>query len=255
MNRTFNLEGKTAVVTGAAQGIGWACAEVLAGAGADVVIADINEEKGQDAVKKIEDIGVKSIFVKVDVRDSASVDAMKDRILEQFGKIDILVNNAGIGKNTPAEEVSDDEWLNIINVNLNGVFFCCRSVGKHMLERGRGVIINIASMSGMIVNKPQPQAAYNASKAGAILLTKSLAAEWAKRGVRVNSVSPGYIATELTKLGMTTDEWREAWFEMTPMNRVGEPEDVAYAVLFLASDEANYATGTNLVIDGGYTVW
>lgn len=255
MKQIFNLTNKVAIVTGAGQGIGLACARVLAGAGATVVIADVNEAKGQIAAAEIADLGVPTLFALVDVRDSTSVDAMRATVLEKFGQIDILVNNAGIGKNTPAEAVPDDEWLNIINVNLNGVFFCCRSIGQHMLERGTGAIVNIASMSGMIVNKPQPQAAYNASKAGCILLTKSLAAEWATRGVRVNSVSPGYIATELTKLGLTTDEWRENWLEMTPMHRVGEPEDVGYAVLYLASDEANYATGTNLVIDGGYTAW
>ena len=132
---------------------------------------------------------------------------------------------------------------------------CCREVGKYMLDRGAGAIVNIASMSGMVVNRPQPQAAYNVSKAGVIMLTKSLATEWAPRGVRVNSVSPGYIATELTKLGMSKTEWSSVWLDMSPMGRIGEPVDVAHAVLYLASDASAFATGSNLVVDGGYSVW
>ncbi len=135
------------------------------------------------------------------------------------------------------------------------MFYCCREFGKVMLAQGRGSIINTASMSGIISNTPQPQSAYNASKAGVILLTKSLAGEWAQRGVRVNSISPGYVATEMTKRGMENEPWRKEWLHFTPMNRVGEPAEIASAVLFLASDASSYFTGSNLVVDGGYTCW
>ena len=251
----YDLTGRVALVTGAGRGIGLEIARTLAAAGADIVVAEFNAETGEEAVREIEKGGRKAFFVPLDVRDPKSVRAMTEAVYERVEAVDILVNNAGIALNTPAEETSDDGWLDVMNVNLNGVFWCCREVGKKMLARNQGVIVNIASMSGLIVNKPQPQAAYNASKAGVILLTKSLAAEWASRGVRVNSVSPGYIGTEMTKLGMTNEAWKKVWLELTPLGRVGEPADVAHAVLYLASDAAKFATGTNLVIDGGYTSW
>ena len=249
MTDRFNLTGQHALVTGAGRGIGLEIARTLKGAGASVTIGEYAEDAGRAAA---EELG--GNFVQVDVRDPESAEQMVEQA-EGYAPLDILVNNAGIAKNVEAEHTSDDDWLNIINVNLNGVFWCSRAAGKRMLGRGSGSVVNIASMSGMIVNKPQPQAAYNTSKAGVIMLTKSLAAEWAKRGVRVNSVSPGYIGTEMTKLGMSNEEWNRQWLEMTPMSRVGEPSDIAHAVLYLASDAARFATGTNLVVDGGYTVW
>ena len=249
----FKLEG-TAVVTGAGRGIGLEIARTLARAGASIVVAEFDEESGRAAAEEIRGLGVDSSFSQVDVRDPASVKAMVADV-SAAGPIDILVNNAGVAYNTPAEEVPDDEWLNVMNINLNGVFWCCRAVGRRMLERRKGVIVNVASMSGVIANTPQPQAHYNASKAGVIMLTKSLAGEWATRGVRVNAVSPGYIGTEMTKRGMSNTEWYETWLEMTPMKRVGEPSEIANAVWFLASDASSYATGTNLIVDGGYTSW
>ena len=251
----FNLENKIAVVTGAGRGIGLEIAKTLARAGATVSVAEFQEENGRAAAEKIKEVGRESQFFSVDVRDAKSVDDMVAEVLSAFGRIDILVNNAGVAFNTPAEEVTDDEWLNVMNVNLNGVFWCCRAVGRAMLERQGGTIVNVASMSGVISNTPQPQVHYNASKAGVIMLTKSLAGEWAKRGVRVNAVSPGYIGTEMTQQGMSNDDWYPTWLEMTPMGRVGKPSEIASAVLFLASDASSYATGTNLIIDGGYTSW
>jgi NAD(P)-dependent dehydrogenase (short-subunit alcohol dehydrogenase family) len=251
----MDLSGKIALITGAGRGIGLAIAHTLAEAGADIVIAEFNADSRQKTVSEIEVLGRKAFFIQTDVRNTESVNAMAAAAIDHFGQVDILVNNAGIVNNIPAEDVTDDEWTNIIDVNINGVFWCCRAIGKHMLERNSGSIVNIASMSGMIVNKPQPQTAYNVSKAGVIMLTKSLAAEWANRGVRVNSVSPGYIGTEMTKLGMSKSEWSEYWLDMTPRGRIGEPVDVANAVWYLASDAANFATGTNLVVDGGYTAW
>ncbi len=251
----FDLSGRVAVVTGAGRGIGRAIASALGAAGASVGVAEYLEENGRRAAEELVHEGVDCAYLPVDVRDPDSVRAMVGAALERFGRIDILVNNAGVATNTPSEDVSDDEWMQVMNVNLNGTFWCCREVGRHMLERGSGAIVNMASMSGVIANAPQPQSHYNASKAGVILLTKSLAGEWAKRGVRVNAVSPGYIGTEMTKRGMSHAEWYRMWLDMTPMGRVGEPDEVARAVWFLASDAASFATGTNLLIDGGYTSW
>lgn len=254
-NSDFDLTGQTALITGAARGIGMATARRLAAAGADVIIADFIADVGREAAAEIESMGRRSMFIEVDVRSSESVDRMAAVALEQFPRIDILVANAGIAQAVPAEECSDEDWLNMIAVNLNGVFWCCRALGRHMLERGSGAIVNTASMSGMISNTPQPQAHYNAAKAGVILLTKSLAGEWASRGVRVNCVSPGYIGTDMTLEGFSNDDWRPTWLGMTPQGRIGAPEDIAAAIYYLASPAAKFATGTNLVVDGGYTSW
>ena len=246
----FSLRDKVAIVTGGGQSLGLEISRALHRAGAKLVIAEVNDETGPDAA---EELG--GTFIHTDVTDPASVRNLVEMVLGEHGRIDVLVNNAGIVHNIPSEEVPDEEWLSVISVNLNGVFWCCREVGKEMLERGSGSIVNIASMSGIISNHPQPQSAYNASKAAVITLTKSLAGEWADRGVRVNSVSPGYIRTPLTELGMSRTEWSEIWLSQTPMGRLAEPEEISPAVLYLASDAASFATGTNLVIDGGYTSW
>ncbi len=256
MNNPFDLTGKTALVTGAGRGIGREIARVLANAGADIIVAEFDAKTGKDAVKEMKSLGRNSFAVEVNVADPSSVKKMTESVYKKAKQIDILVNNAGVASNIPVEDTSDDEYKRIMGINLDGVFYCCRDVGRKMLARGSGTIVNIASMSGHVVNDPQPQAPYNISKAGVIMLTKSFAAEWAKRGVRVNSVSPGYIKTEMTKLGMELNPtWKERWESMTPMGRVGDPSDVANAVWYLASDASRYATGTDLVIDGGYTSW
>jgi NAD(P)-dependent dehydrogenase (short-subunit alcohol dehydrogenase family) len=254
-NNPFDLTERSAIVTGGGRGIGREIVRVLARAGANIAIAEIDAASAEDAAGEVRGVGREALAVQTDVRDSASVDAMTQLVIDTFGKIDILVCNAGIAQNVPSEEMTDADWNNMLAINFTGVYYCCRAVGRHMLARQSGAIVNIASMSGIISNKPQPQSAYNATKAAVIMLTKSLAAEWADRSVRVNSVSPGYIGTEMTKLGMSNTEWYKFWLEMTPMNRVGEPEEVANAVWYLASDAASFATGTNLVVDGGYTSW
>ncbi len=246
----FSLRGRVAVVTGGGQSLGLEISRSLRRSGAELVIAEVNDQTGPDVAEELE-----GTFIHTDVTDPASVRDMVEMVLDEHGRIDVLVNNAGIVHNIPSEEVPDEEWLAVISVNLTGVFWCCREVGKAMLERGSGSIVNIASMSGIISNHPQPQAAYNASKAAVITMTKSLGGEWADRGVRVNSVSPGYIRTPLTELGMSKSEWSEVWISSTPMGRLAEPEEIAPAVLYLASNAASFATGTNLVIDGGYTSW
>ena len=244
------LDGRIAIVTGGARGIGFETVRALKENGATVVIADINAETGSQAAGQL---GVD--FLQVDLTRSDQVTKLASEVRSKYGRIDIAVNNAGISVNVPSEECSDDDWQRVININLNAVFYCCREFGKIMLEQGSGSIINTASMSGIISNTPQPQAAYNASKAGVIMLTRSLAGEWAKRGVRVNSISPGYIGTEMTKLGMSNTDWHQEWLHFTPMGRVGEPREVAAVVVFLASDASSYFTGSNLVVDGGYTCW
>jgi NAD(P)-dependent dehydrogenase (short-subunit alcohol dehydrogenase family) len=256
MQNPFDLTGKTALVTGAGRGIGREIARVLANAGADIIVAEFDTKTGKDAVKEMKSLGRNSFSVEVNVSDPSSVKKMTEGVYKKAKQVDILVNNAGVASNIPVEDTSDDEYKRIMGINLDGVFYCCRDVGKRMLARGSGSIVNIASMSGHVVNDPQPQAPYNISKAGVIMLTKSFAAEWAKRGVRVNCVSPGYIQTEMTKRGMEMyPAWKERWISMTPMGRVGEPSDVANAVWYLASDASKFATGTDLIVDGGYTSW
>ncbi len=248
----FNLKGRVAVVTGGGQAIGLACVEALSEAGAKVVIADYNPqaaESGRDAMKAK---GYPCEIAVVDVTNAAGIEALAAKL----GKVDILVNNAGIARSEiPAENMEDERWLNVLDVNLNGTFWCCRSFGKRMLSAGKGSIVNIGSMSGFIVNKPQGQSHYNASKAAVHHLTKSLAAEWGARGVRVNSVAPTYIRTPLTAFASSNPEMYNVWIDSTPMARMGEVDEIASVVLFLASDASSLMTGSIVLADGGYTCW
>jgi len=254
--KKFKLDGQTALVTGGGRGIGLACSQALAEAGASVLIAEIDLAVGDAGKAELAGKGLKVDVVEMDVTRSEQVDAVAEQMAKERGGVDILVNNAGIARSdTPAEETTDEHWLNVIDVNLNGVFWCCRAFGKGMLKKGAGSIVNIGSMSGTIVNKPQPQCFYNASKAGVHHLTKSLAAEWATRGVRVNAVAPTYIETPLTKFGMEDQRLYPVWMENTPMERVGQPDEIASVVLFLASEAASLMTGSIVVADGGYTCW
>lgn len=250
LEEMFGLKGKTAIVTGAGRGIGQVIAAGLAKAGAEVVI--ISRSGAEETVRMIEKDGGRAYELRGDVTREDQVDAVISGIMERSGKIDILINNAGICIHKGTLEASIEEWKSVIDINLTGEYIMARAVGRTMIENGvRGSIVNIASMSGTIVNIPQWQASYNASKAGIIHLTKSLAAEWIDYGIRVNSLSPGYIATPMS--ADVPQELKDAWEPLMPMHRMGEPEELIPAVLYLVSPMAGYTTGTDVIVDGGYT--
>jgi len=248
----FSLAGKTALVTGAGQGIGQAYAMALAEAGADVAIVDINAQTAAAVAADVRGLGARSLALTVDVRDSAQVDGMVERIVSEWGRLDIGVNNAGIGSWAAGEEMSDEQWRSVIAINLDAVFYCCRAEGRVMLAQGYGKIVNTASMSARIVNRPQKQVSYNASKAGVVHLTHSLATEWAARGVRVNCISPGYTRTSLVD---QVADLIPGWLADTPMGRMAETSDLQGALVYLASPASDFVTGHELVVDGGFTLW
>lgn len=252
----FRIDGKIAVVTGAARGIGLSASEALAEAGAKVILTDMSQELLDKALAELSAKGYSVEGELLDVTDVEGVQRVHDAVVARHGRVDILVNNAGIAiSNHPAETMADNIWNKVIDVNLNGVFWCCRAFGKTMLENGLGNIVNVGSMSGFIVNRPQEQANYNASKAAVHHLTRSLAAEWGARGVRVNSVAPTYIDTEMNKYVYDDPEMYRHWVGGTPMNRFGRTDEVASVILFLASDASSLMTGSIVLADGGYVCW
>jgi NAD(P)-dependent dehydrogenase (short-subunit alcohol dehydrogenase family) len=251
--QAFDLTGKVAVVTGGNAGLGEAFAQALSEAGARVVIAARNREKNEIMARSISDAGGQALAVELDVTRPEQVNRMVTDVTERFGPIDILVNNAGVCYHRPALEVPTDEWLEVFDVNVHGLWYCAREVGQQMVERRAGVIINIGSISAMIVNRPQMQPAYNASKAAVHQLTKSLAAEWAPYNVRVNALAPGYVKTSMAPVDRP--EFRRYWIEDTPMQRPALPAELGPSLIYLASDASRFMTGSVLVIDGGYTLW
>jgi NAD(P)-dependent dehydrogenase (short-subunit alcohol dehydrogenase family) len=254
----FRLDGRVALVTGGAQGIGRAFAHALGEAGAKVAVVDLAADKADDVTNELSNKGIEAITVTADVSSADQVQKMVDTVVDKWGTLTIGVNNAGIGDWTAAEDVTGANWDKMMNLNLKGVFLCAQAEGRVMLKAGYGKIINTASMSGHIVNTPQKQVVYNTSKAGVLHLTRSLAAEWAARGVRVNSISPGYTRTQLVDDLLQTPEGKEMlphWLSFTPMNRMAEVTDLQGAVVYLAAEASDFMTGHDLVIDGGYCVW
>jgi 3-oxoacyl-[acyl-carrier protein] reductase len=243
----LELIGKVALVTGAAQGIGKAVALLLARNGADLVVSDINLEKAQETAKEIQAIGRKALAVKVDVANLRDVERMVQAVLEQLHQIDILVNNAGITRDKLILRMTEEDWDAVLNVNLKGTFNCTKAVIRHMSKQKSGKIVNIASVVGEMGNAGQ--ANYSASKAGVIGFTKTIAREFAQRGINVNSIAPGYVETPMTNA--LPEKVKEELKRMIPMERLGRPEDIAEAVLFLVSASSNYITGQVLNVNGG----
>ena len=252
LEELFSLKGKVAVITGASKGIGQTAAIGLAKAGARVVILCRSEPKG--ALEGIAAAGEEGCWIDTDVTDEASVNAAFAEILRRFGAVHVVFNNAGICIHEDSVDAPVEDFHTVMNVNFFGEFLVARAAAKMMIDQGiHGSIVNMASMSGSIVNLPQWQCAYNASKAGVIQLTKSLAIEWAKRGVRVNSISPGYIGTDLTLSSPDLKPLIAQWNAMAPMGRLGKPSELQGICVYLAGDASSFTTGADFVIDGAFT--
>ncbi len=254
----FRLNGKVALVTGGGQGIGRAFAHALGEAGAAVAVVDISPDTIHTVAGELKAKGVDALAIRADITDRAQIGGMIDAIVKKWGKLTIAFNNAGMGQWVDAENITDEIWRRIMALNLDAVLACSQAEAAVMKKSSYGKIINTASMSGHIVNYPQNQVPYNVSKAGVLHLTKSLATEWARYGIRVNSISPGYTKTALVDNLLATPEGKrmgEAWIPLIPMGRMAEVTDLTGAAVYLASEASDYATGTDIVIDGGYCAW
>jgi len=246
----FDLSGRKALVTGGGRGIGRVLALGLADAGCDISILDINIENANKVADEVRNLDRKAISFQTDITHKEAVEVAFAGSFNQLGGLDICLNVAGVCIHQPAEETPEKDFDFVVDTNFKGLFFCCQAAAKLMISRKKGSIINIASMSGTAVNVPQKQAHYNSSKAAVIQLTKSLAVEWAPYGIRVNSISPGYTRTEL--VGMAAHMFAQ-WESLTPMGRMATPEELVGAAIYLASNASSYTTGSDLIVDGGYT--
>lgn len=253
--KLFDLSGRVAFVTGAGSGIGQRIALGMAQCGADIACLDRREDGGlSETVEMIRQTGRKALALTADVTSRAALDAAVAKCEEGLGPLSIALNAAGIANANPAEDMSEDQYQTLMDINLKGVFFSCQAEARAMLRHGKGSIINIASMSGVIVNRGLMQAHYNASKAGVIHMSKSMAMEWVDRGIRVNSISPGYTATPMNTRAEMVHQTKE--FErQTPMQRMAHVNEMVGPAVFLASDAASYCTGVDLLVDGGFCCW
>lgn len=261
----FRLDGRVALVTGGGRGLGFAIAQALADAGARVGIVEIDPDLCEQAEHKLRQQGHEVIGIKSDVTDRESVENAVQKISDRLGPIGILVNNVGVGyrkqdnwptgASIPFELVSEQNWRLVQDVNLTSVFNCSQAVGRGMLERGKGAIVNVASISGMVGNIRRHNASYCAAKAGVIMLTRQLASSWAPKGIRINAIAPGYMRTEMGALAIDDPNVKDLLPTMTPMGRAGEPHELGGAAVFLASDASSFMTGQCLTVDGGYTLW
>ncbi len=256
MSNSGRVKGEVAIVTGASLGIGKACAEMLAREGAAVAVTDVLVKEGEELVASIRKAGGTAEFWKLNVADEANVQSVMNEVASKFGKISILVNNAGIsGANKPTHEITSDEWNKVMGINVNGVFFCTKHALPHLMKNGKGSIINLSSIYGLVSAPDVPP--YHASKGAVRLMTKTDALIYAPNNIRVNSVHPGFIWTPMVenflKESGNLDAGKAAVGSLHPLGHLGEVDDIAYGVLYLASDESKFVTGTELVIDGGYT--
>lgn len=254
---TYNFNKEVVLITGAARGIGEAASYAFAQSNAKLVLVDLNLEGLEDIKKRIiSETDQKDILlIKADVSDPKDVENMTNQAIEYFGGIDILFNNAGINKRIPLVEVSYEDWRKIMSVNLDGIFLVAQTVGREMIKRRKGKIINTASMSGFIVNENLNDGVYCTTKAAVVMLTKALAVEWAEYNIQVNAIAPGYTKTPLVKKLLENPKVHKELIDRTPIHRLAEPYEIARAVLYLASSDITYITGHTLMIDGGYTIW
>ncbi|MDS9472581.1 SDR family NAD(P)-dependent oxidoreductase [Sporosarcina pasteurii] len=252
--KLFSLEGKTALITGGARGLGKAMAEALAQAGANIVIVDMEAASAEKAAKELASFGTKTLGLEVDVTNELQVHKAIDRVVSDFNELNIVINNAGICQKISIEDQSLEDWKKTMDVNVNGVFLISKYAGKQMKVQGGGSIINIASMSSFIANT-EAQCAYNASKAAVAMMTKCMASEWVNDNIRVNAIAPGYMKTDMTKPIFAPGGELAHVLDMVPMKRLGEPHELGGLAIYLASEASSFVTGSSFVVDGGYTIW